>query len=70
MDQPNDASKPSAEALLAYVEGFLLGLARRLDDSGASWYKAAEAADDCRAIARTIGLVRIPMDRPQPQPSK
>ncbi len=55
---------PSGE-LLAYVEGFLLGLARRLDDnSSGQFYKAAEAADDCRAVARAIGRVRIPMDRP------
>lgn len=57
--------------LLAYVEGFLLGLARRLDDnSSGQFYKAAEAADDCRAVAKTIGRVRIPMERPVPAQAK
>mgnify|MGYP003336543846 CR=1 FL=1 len=57
--------------MLAYVEGFLLGLARRLDDSSSGqFYKAAEAADDCRAVAKTIGRIRIPMDRPQPPTQK
>lgn len=53
----------SSEAKLAFVEGFLLGLARRLDDAGTSWYKAAEAADDCRAVAAMVRQVGVPMER-------
>lgn len=65
---PAPPTPPSSAEMLAYVEGFLLGLARRLDDSsGGTFYKAAEAADDCRAVAKSIGRIRIPMDRPAPK---
>lgn len=51
------------EAKLAFVEGFLLGLARRLDDVGYTWSKSSEAADDCRAVAAMVQQVGVPMER-------
>lgn len=60
-----------ADEALAFVEGFLLGLARRLDDAQASgWYKGSEAADDCRAVAAAIKRIGVPMNRPEPKPAQ
>jgi hypothetical protein len=60
----------TSEAKLAFVEGFLLGLARRLDDAGYNWPKASEAADDCRAVAAMVKQVGVPMERAPPANSK
>lgn len=63
-DQASIAS--TNEQRLAFVEGFLLMLARRLDDVGYNWPKASEAADDCRRVAKMVAQVGVPMDRPPP----
>lgn len=61
--EPAPPAPPSGDEKLAFVEGFLLGLARRLDDSGYSWPKAGEAADDCRAVAKMVSRVGVEMAR-------
>ncbi len=60
-------SASTVEAKLAFVEGFLLGLARRLDDVGYQWPKASEAADDCREVAAMVSQVGAKMDRAKPK---
>ena len=66
--EPKAPTAPASttEAKLAFVEGFLLCLARRLDDIGYTWSKATEAADDCRAVAAMVAQVGVPMDRKPP----
>ena len=48
---------------LAFVEAFLLGLARRLDDASIGWTSCYVAADDCRAVARMVSRVGLTMER-------
>ena len=63
-----ESPKATAGEQLAYVEGFLIGLARRLETLSLS-YSGGElqvAADDCRVVAKSIGIVRLPMERRQP----
>lgn len=67
-EQPTQSASTN-EAKLAFVEGFLLGLARRLDDVGYTWPKAAEAADDCRSVAAMVKQVGVPMARVDPKQS-
>ena len=51
---------------LAFVEAFLLGLARQIDQVGYLWPDSFVVADDCRQVARSISRVGIIMERKLP----
>lgn len=71
MDETQQApGASSSEAKLAFVEGFLIGLARRLDDASYSWPESGEAANNCRAVAAMVRQVGVPMDRAKPAEAK
>lgn len=65
---PSGCASPSLskDDRLAFVQGFLLGLARRLDAVSYQWADATLAADDCRAVATMIN--QIPLELPRPLP--
>lgn len=50
--------EPTPGELLAYCEGFLIGMARRIDQAYTSSPVGAAMSEDCRALAARIGIVK------------
>lgn len=62
--QPVPWTTPDPEKL-AFVQGFLLVLARRLDDAYklSTWMGGEQAASDCRQVAAMIARCDVKMDK-------
>ena len=56
---------PAAGELMAFAQGFLLGLARRMDEQS-GWFAGKEAADDCRTVAAALNVVPVTLGRAKP----